>query len=136
SCMPGTNSSARMTSAIAPPIRNMTRLNTRYIVPMSLWLVVVSHRVMPFAGPWSSWWSAAWPWVWVALIFQLLRNGDAHGRHLVNRGNDGGGLRRRGGRRLARGLLRGEPRVEVGLRLHLDHHRHEAVVAAAELGAL
>ena len=29
--------------------------NTRYIVPMSLWLVVNSQRPMPFAGPWSSW---------------------------------------------------------------------------------
>ena len=36
----------------------MTRLKTRYIVPMSLWFVVVSQRTMPLAGPWSSW----WPW--------------------------------------------------------------------------
>jgi hypothetical protein len=51
SCIPGSKSSARMTSAIDPPIRNMTRLNTRYIVPMSLWFVVVSQRRIPFAGP-------------------------------------------------------------------------------------
>ena len=56
SCMPGMNSSARITSAIEPPMRNMIRLNIRYIVPMSLWLVVVSQRTMPLAGPWSSWW--------------------------------------------------------------------------------
>ncbi len=51
SCMPGMNSSARITSAIAPPSRNITRLNTRYIVPMSLWFVVVSQRLKPLAGP-------------------------------------------------------------------------------------
>ena len=36
SCSPGLNSSARITIAIAPPTKNMIRLNTRYIVPMSL----------------------------------------------------------------------------------------------------
>ena len=36
SCMPGMNSSARITSAIVPPMKNMMRLKTRYIVPMSL----------------------------------------------------------------------------------------------------
>ena len=36
SCRPGWNSSARMTIAMAPPMKNMIRLNTRYIVPMSL----------------------------------------------------------------------------------------------------
>ena len=44
-------SSLRMTSAIAPPIKNMIRLKTRYIVPMSLWFVVNSQRLMPFSGP-------------------------------------------------------------------------------------
>ena len=38
-CMPGLNSSARMTMAIAPPMKNMMPANTRYIVPMSLWFV-------------------------------------------------------------------------------------------------
>ena len=36
SCMPGMNNSARTTSAIEPPMRNITRLKIRYIVPMSL----------------------------------------------------------------------------------------------------
>ena len=40
--MPGWNSSARMVSAITPPVRNMMKLNHRYIVPMSLWLVVAN----------------------------------------------------------------------------------------------
>jgi hypothetical protein len=35
----------------APPRRNMAKENHRYIVPMSLWLVVNSQRLMPFAGP-------------------------------------------------------------------------------------
>ncbi len=46
-CSPGENSSARMTSAITPPTMNMMKLNHRYIVPMSLWLVVVIQRMMP-----------------------------------------------------------------------------------------
>ena len=36
SCRPGWNSSARMTIAIVPPTKNIVRLNSRYIVPMSL----------------------------------------------------------------------------------------------------
>ena len=36
SCSPGLNSSARMTIAIVPPMKNISRLNSRYIVPMSL----------------------------------------------------------------------------------------------------
>ena len=58
SCMPGWNNSARMIIAIEPPMKNMIRLNTRYIVPMSLWLVANSQRLMPGAGP--SWWSWSW----------------------------------------------------------------------------
>jgi hypothetical protein len=34
--MPGMNSSARMTSAMEPPTKNMTSEKIRYIVPMSL----------------------------------------------------------------------------------------------------
>ena len=33
-------------------MKNMIRLNTRYIVPMSLWLVENSQRLMP-VGAWS-----------------------------------------------------------------------------------
>ena len=36
-----------ITIAIAPPIRNMIKENHKYIVPMSLWLVVYNQRVMP-----------------------------------------------------------------------------------------
>ena len=46
-CMPGWNSSARMTIAKKPPSKNMAKENHRYIVPMSLWLVVNSQREMP-----------------------------------------------------------------------------------------
>ena len=38
-CMPGLNSSARITIAMEPPMKNIRHANTRYIVPMSLWLV-------------------------------------------------------------------------------------------------
>jgi hypothetical protein len=57
SCRPGLNSSARMTIAISPPTKNMVRLNTRYIVPMSLWFVANSQRRQPCTGPW---WSSGW----------------------------------------------------------------------------
>jgi len=50
-CSPGENSSRRMPTAISPPIENMTKLNHRYSVPMSLWLVVVIHRMTPPYGP-------------------------------------------------------------------------------------
>jgi hypothetical protein len=51
SCRPGWNSSARMIIAIAPPTKNIVRLNNRYIVPMSLWLVANTQRRQPFCGP-------------------------------------------------------------------------------------
>ena len=35
-CMPGMNNSARITIAMKPPVRNMMKLNHRYIVPISL----------------------------------------------------------------------------------------------------
>ena len=50
-CSPGWKSSARMTMAMLPPNRNMAKLNIRYMVPISLWFVVSSQRLMPFAGP-------------------------------------------------------------------------------------
>ena len=50
-CKPGWNSSARMTIANEPPSKNMQKLNHRYRVPMSLWLVVSTQRIKPLAGP-------------------------------------------------------------------------------------
>ena len=44
-CKPGENNFERITSAITPPVKNMTRLRTKYIVPMSLWLVAYSQRL-------------------------------------------------------------------------------------------
>jgi hypothetical protein len=46
-CRPGVKSSVRITSAINPPTENMMKLNHRYSVPMSLWLVVVIQRMIP-----------------------------------------------------------------------------------------
>ena len=57
-CRPGWKSSARISSAIEPPMRNIVNENQRYIVPMSLWLVVYIQRVKPGGGPW---WSCASP---------------------------------------------------------------------------
>ncbi len=50
SCVPGRASSARMSSAIRPPIRKNTNEVTRYIVPMVLWSVVVSHLTTTLPG--------------------------------------------------------------------------------------
>ena len=47
-CSPGWNSSARIVSAMTPPTRNIVNENHRYIVPMSLWFVVVIQRMIPF----------------------------------------------------------------------------------------
>jgi len=47
SCRPGWKSSARTARIIAPPRKNISREKVRYIVPMSLWLVVVSQRISP-----------------------------------------------------------------------------------------
>ena len=57
SCRPGMNSSARMIMAMAPPVKNISSANTRYSVPMSLWLVVNSQRFRKPVGLWS-WCSA------------------------------------------------------------------------------
>ncbi len=45
--MPGWKSSRRIAIAMVPPTMNMMKLNHRYSVPMSLWLVVVIQRMMP-----------------------------------------------------------------------------------------
>jgi hypothetical protein len=51
-CMPGMNSSARMISAIEPPMKNISSENSRYSVPMSLWLVPKNQRSTK-PGLWS-----------------------------------------------------------------------------------
>ena len=109
SCRPGWNSSARIANANVPPIRNISSENTRYIVPMSLWFVVVSQRMMPFGGPcaWSSWWPAC------AISFTPWRRAPWRRRFLL-----------------------AQPGVEFGLGLRDDDDRHEAVVGAAQFRAL
>src|SRR5574337_126020 len=49
---PGSNSSARITIAIAPPMISIVNANSRYIVPMSLWLVANTQRRQP-VGAWA-----------------------------------------------------------------------------------
>ena len=46
-CKPGWNNSARMPSASTPPTMSMAKLNSRYKVPMSLWLVAYTQRRQP-----------------------------------------------------------------------------------------
>ena len=48
SCNPGSKSSALIPIAIAPPVKNIRKLNHRYSVPISLWFVVKSHLKIPF----------------------------------------------------------------------------------------
>ena len=47
SCRPGWNSSARISSASTPPNISMVKENSRYSVPMSLWLVANTQRRQP-----------------------------------------------------------------------------------------
>ena len=51
-CRPGLKSSSRMSIAMRPPMKNIVQANTRYIVPMSLWLVAYTQRRQPY-GLWS-----------------------------------------------------------------------------------
>ncbi len=46
-CSPGWNNSARMPRAKTPPTMSMAKLNSRYRVPMSLWLVAYTQRRQP-----------------------------------------------------------------------------------------
>ena len=51
-CIPGSNSSARMMSAITPPSRKNVKDEIRYMYPMVLWSVEVIHLTMmlPFCS--------------------------------------------------------------------------------------
>ena len=42
-CRPGAHSSARISSAITPPMRNQTNEVMKYRLPMTLWSVAVTH---------------------------------------------------------------------------------------------
>ena len=46
-CRPGENNSSLITIAMAPPTKNIISEKTRYIVPISLWLVENNQRPMP-----------------------------------------------------------------------------------------
>ena len=50
-CRPGWNSSRRISSASVPPTRNIVNANSRYSVPMSLWLVANTQRRQPTGWP-------------------------------------------------------------------------------------
>ena len=48
--VPGLASSARMRSAMIPPMQKNANDVTRYIVPMVLWSVVVAHLITTLPG--------------------------------------------------------------------------------------
>src|SRR5690606_10288021 len=131
-CSPGWNNSVRISIAIVPPTKNIVSEKIRYSVPMSLWLVVNSQRCRKPCGL-SSWtdasWMAAASW---AMVWNLWENVDASALRLGDRHRGGGGGRGRRGF----GLLRGKPLLELGLGYGMNHDRHEAVVLAAQFGAL
>ena len=59
-CSPGWNNSKRMQRAKTPPIIKLLKANSRYRVPMSLWLVANTQRRQP-VGAWL-WSSCACSW--------------------------------------------------------------------------
>ncbi len=61
-CMPGSNSSARMISAITPPSMKNSTEEIRYRYPMTLWSVEVIHRttMLPLASTRERLSRAAW----------------------------------------------------------------------------
>ena len=61
-CMPGSNSSARMMSAITPPSRKNSTEAIRYMYPIVLWSVEVIHLTMmlPFCSTRVALSRAAW----------------------------------------------------------------------------
>src|SRR5690554_6386212 len=67
-CSPGENSSVRTSNANTPPSNNMKKENSRYIVPMSLWLVAKTHRRQPVGRSCSTCPSLAGMWSTVTLL--------------------------------------------------------------------
>src|SRR3954452_14841990 len=45
----------RISSASVPPSRKNTNVRTRYMIPIRLWSVVVTHEVQPVRGRSTSW---------------------------------------------------------------------------------
>ncbi len=153
-CRPGLNSSARITMAKVPPTKNMMQLNTRYSVPMSLWLVVVTQRPQKPCGLWSwaSWASACSRMGHVTVLaeesFSRLLPVSGCGetcRSALDVQPSARALSRalpaavwRGAARMlppeppsaARATSRNQPCCD------LHHDRHEAMIASAQLGAL
>jgi len=72
-CRPGVASSARMTTLIAAPMMNIVKENSRYSVPMSLWLVEKNQRsTKPWWWPWWSWWCSASVWAMALLPLECV----------------------------------------------------------------
>src|SRR5579885_580825 len=129
-CRPGCASSVRITPENSAPTQAMMKANTRYSVPMSLWLVEHTQRLKKPCGL-SSWCASEW----ATCVVMIDLGCECRGLRLAG----AGGGRRGGGGRIGaggRGFLFVQPLLEFGHRHGLDHDRHEAVVLAAQLGAL
>src|SRR5690348_4810649 len=132
--MPGSNSSARISIAMLPPTNSIRNENSKYSVPMSLWLVDMNQRSKKLW--WCSWWTACAVLDMVRILKECLAAfvaASTLGRNRFLRFHLCGA---RGLVERRRVLLRGKPSVELVARQHLHHHRHGAVVLAAQHVAL
>src|SRR5689334_25188060 len=110
----GCDSWSRMIRAKMPPITKLRMPVTMYMIPISLWSVVVSQRLIGLKNV-SSYAFGRGRTV-VAIAIPIL--------------STGAGRRRRGSR-----FLLGHPAVEVGHVHGLDDDLHGRVSRAAQLGA-
>src|SRR5215218_3198829 len=70
----------RISSASVPPSRKNTKVRTRYMIPIRLWSVVVTHEVQPVRGrsiSWATTWGTGAGAVicWVAMRFRFRGEG-------------------------------------------------------------
>src|SRR6185312_340662 len=123
-----------------PPSMKNTKVRTRYMIPIRLWSVVVTHDTQPVRSRSTSC-ATTWGTATGAVISWVAIREGSEGRGVSAPGRlpavDALALTLGGGVGLLDGVaLAVEPRLEVvgGHRLHLGDHVR--VVAPAELGAL
>src|SRR5215211_2282863 len=132
----------RISSASVPPSRKNTKVRTRYMIPIRLWSVVVTHEVQPVRSRSTScattWGTGAGAVIcWVAMRFRFRGEGGE--------GSAAGLLAALDALALALGRLVGlldgpallvQPGLEVLRAERPDPSGHVRVVAPAQLGAL
>src|SRR6476469_2433782 len=129
-----TPSCRRMSSASVPPSMKNTKVRTRYMIPMRLWSVVVTHDVQPVRSR-STLCAATWGTATGAVISCVAMSVGSAARLqalLDALALAGGGLVGPPDR----GALAVEPGFEVVGRHRGHFGDHVGVVAPAELGAL